>query len=144
MKLSDYEQMPTIEAIMTPCLYFAQTSDSLSQIFHLMEKHKIRHIPIKQGEQIVGIISERDLRWMKAPVLSLPDPEEIPVHYIQMNQPYIVETNTPLNTVIAEMSQKKIGSAIVVKSGKLSGIVTTIDICNALVELVESQFQPDH
>ena len=39
------------------------------------------------------------------------------------------------------MSQRKIGSAIVVKSKKLSGIVTTTDICNALVELLESQFE---
>lgn len=141
MKLSDYEQMPTIEAIMQPFPYFAQISDSISKIFELMEKHKIRHIPIKQGEQIVGIISERDLRWMETPAITLPDPEEIPVHHIQMKQPYIVETDTLLNTVIAEMSQRKIGSAIVVKSKKLSGIVTTTDICNALVELLESQFE---
>ena len=141
MKISDYEQMPTVEAIMQPSPYFAQTSDPVSKILDLMGKHKIRHIPIKQGEQIVGIISERDLRWMETPAMSLPDPEEIPVHHIQVNQPYIVETDTPLNTVIAEMSKRKIGSAIVVKSGKLSGIVTTTDICNALVELLESQFQ---
>ncbi len=63
------------------------------------------------------------------------------IDHIQMNQPYIVETDTPLNTVITEMSKRKIGSAIVVKSGKLSGIVTTTDIGNALVELLESQFQ---
>ena len=84
MKISDCEQMPTVEAIMQPSPYFAQTNDSVSKILDLMRKHKIRHIPIKQGEQIVGIISERDLRWMETPAMSLPDPEEIPVHPEQL------------------------------------------------------------
>ena len=56
-----------------------------------MKEHDIRHVPIKQGEQVVGIISERDLRWMRSPALLLPDPEEIPVAHVQVNNLYTVE-----------------------------------------------------
>ena len=140
MKLSDYNQMPTVAAIMKPFPYFAHPEDSVAHILELMKQQDIRHIPIKQGERVVGIISERDLRWMGSPALVLPDPEEIPVHYVQVNNPYTVEITTSLNRVLQEMSERKIGAAVVVKSGQLAGIVTVTDICRALAELLESRF----
>ena len=140
MKLSDYNHMPTVAAIMKPFPYFAQPDDPVSHILELMKQHDIRHVPIKQFERVVGIVSERDLRWMGSPALVLPDPEEIPVRHVQVNNPYTVEITTPLNTVVREMSERKIGAAIVVKSGQLAGIVTVTDICSALEELLESKF----
>ncbi len=140
MKLSDYDQMPTVEALMKSFPYFAQLYDTVAKIDRLMKHHNIRHIPIKQGEQVIGIISERDLRWMRSPALLLPDPEEIPVAHVQVSNPYTVEITTPLNIVLQEMSKRKIGAAVVVKSGKLVGIVTVTDICTALAEVLTAQF----
>ncbi len=140
MKLSDYNQMPSVAALMKSCPYFAQPNDTVAQIDRLMKEHDIRHIPIKQGEQVVGIVSERDLRWMRSPALLLPDPEEIPVAHVQINNPYTVEITTPLNKVLQEMSERKIGAAVVVKSGELAGIVTVTDICSALAEVLTAQF----
>ena len=121
MKLSDYNQMPTVAALMKSFPYFAQPDDTVAQIDRLMKEHDIRHIPIKQGGQVIGIVSERDLRWMRSPALLLPDPEEIPVAHVQINNPYTVEITTPLNKVLQEMSERKIGAAVVVKSGELAG-----------------------
>ncbi len=140
MKLSDYNQMPTVAALMKSLPYFARPDDTVAQVDRLMKEHDIRHVPIKQGEQVVGIISERDLRWMRSPALLLPDPEEVPVAHVQVNNPYTVEITTPLNTVLQEMSERKIGAAVVVKSGKLVGIVTVTDICRALAEVLTAQF----
>ncbi len=140
MKLSDYKQMPTVEALMKLCPYFAQPDDTVAQIDRLMKEHDIRHIPIKQGGQVIGIVSDRDLRWMRSPALLLPDPEEIPVAHVQINNPYTVEITTPLNTVLQEMSERKIGAAVVVKSGELAGIITVTDVCSALAEVLVAQF----
>ncbi len=140
MKLSDYDQMPTVEALMKSFPYFARPDDTVAQIDRLMKQHDIRHIPIKQGEQVIGIVSERDLRSLRGPSLLLPDPEEIPVAHVQVNNPYTVEITTPLNIVLQEMSERKIGAAVVVKSGELAGIVTVTDICSALAEVLTAQF----
>ena len=140
MKLSDYNQMPTVEAIMKLSPYYAQPNQSVAHILALMKQHDIRHVPIKQDGRVVGIVSERDLRWMAMPAIVLPDPEEIPVYHVQVNKPYTVESNTPLNTVLQEMSERKIGAAVVVKSGELAGIVTVTDICRVLAEILESRF----
>ena len=140
MKLLNYEQMPTVAALMQPFPYFAEPKDSVAHIIKLMEDHSIRHIPIKQGDQVVGIISERDLRWMKSPAIVMPDADEIPVHHVMTFNPYVVDINTPLTSVVSEMTEKKIGAAIVTSSGRLVGIVTVIDLCRALGELLESEF----
>ena len=140
MKLSDYNQMPTVAAIMKPCPYFAQPEESVAHLLKLMKQHDIRHVPIQKGGRVVGIVSERDLRWMGSPAIVLPDPEEIPIVHVQTNSPYTVEITTPLNTVVQEMAERKIGAAVVVKSGELVGIVTVTDICRVLAGVLESQF----
>ena len=38
------------------------------------------------------------------------------------------------------MAERKIGAAVVVKSGELAGIVTVTDVCSALAEVLTAQF----
>jgi CBS domain-containing protein len=140
MKLLDYRQMPTIAALMQPFPFFAKPDTSVANIIELMNEHNIRHIPIKQGDRIVGIVSERDLRWIGNPKIVLPITFDIPVAHVMTYNPYSVDINTPLTDVIMEMTEQKLGAAIVLSAGRLAGIVTTIDICRALGELLESQF----
>ena len=133
--------MPTVAALMQPFPFFAEPNTSVESILELMKCHNIRHIPIKQRDRVVGIVSERDLRWMGSPALVLPVTDEIPVHHVMTPNPYMVEIDTPLTDVIFEITKRKIGAAIVLSSGKLAGIITVIDICRALGELLESEFR---
>lgn len=143
MRLLDYKQMPTVAALMQAFPYFAEPDTSVAYILKLMKTHNIRHIPIKSSDRIVGIVSERDLRWMGSPAIVLPVPDEIPVHHVMTPNPYVVDIDTPLTSVISEMTERKFGAVIVVSEGRLAGIVTTIDICRALGELLQSQFRPE-
>ena len=54
--------------------------------------------------------------------------------------PYVVDINTSLITVVSKMTEDKIGAAIVTSSGRLAGIVTVIDLCRALAELLATQY----
>ncbi|MCC0178957.1 CBS domain-containing protein, partial [Waterburya agarophytonicola K14] len=54
--------------------------------------------------------------------------------------PYTAEINTPLPAVIDEMTKQKIGAAIIVRSDRLAGIVTIIDICQAFSEILKGEF----
>ncbi|MBE9047102.1 CBS domain-containing protein [Pleurocapsales cyanobacterium LEGE 10410] len=132
--------MPTVEALMQPSPYSVKPDASVAEMVKLMREHQIRHIPIQIGDRVIGIVSERDLGWMKSPAIVLPDANEIPVRHVMTANPYAVEVDTPLTTVVSVMSERKIGAAIVLKEGKLAGIVTVIDICHALVEFLNSEF----
>ncbi|WP_144054359.1 HPP family protein [Pleurocapsa sp. PCC 7319] len=140
MTLLDHKRMPTVATLMQPFPYFAELNDSVARILELMHDHNIRHIPIKQGDRVIGIISERDLRWMKSPAIVIPAADEIPVHHVMTYNPYVVDINTPLTTVISRITKEKIGAAIVTSSGRLAGIVTVIDLCRALAELLDTEF----
>ena len=69
-----------------------------------------------------------------------PDPEKVRVRDVQSGDPYTVELGTPLSTVMSVMAERKLGTAVVVRSGKLAGIVTVTDVCRALGELLEARF----
>lgn len=140
MKLLNRKSMPTVAALMQPFPYFAEFNASVADILELMHNHSIRHIPIKQGDNVVGIISERDLRWMKSPAIAIPAADEIPVHHVMTYNPYIVDMSTPLITAVSRMTEEKIGAAIVTSSGRLAGIVTIIDLCRAFGELLEEEY----
>ena len=164
--LLDYKKMPTVAALMRPFPYYAEPHTSVARIIELMNNHQIRHVPIKQGAQpkgqgvssdhhltttgnnssspdsqrIIGIVSERDLRWLGNSKLDLPVSHEIPVCHIMTYHPYVADINTPLATVVEEMTKQKIGAAIVTKSDRLAGIVTVIDVCRAFAEILKSEF----
>ena len=141
MKILEYQQMPSIAVLMQPFPYFVDPNTSVVQIRELMKSHNIRHIPIQQKEHIVGIISERDLPRIGNSAIVPPVTEEIPVRNIMTLDPYAVEIDTPLTTVIFEIIQRKIGAAIILSSGKFVGIVSVIDICRAFGELLDSEYQ---
>ena len=86
-----------------------------------MGEHAIRHVPVLSEGRVVGIVSAR------APHVVVPDP-------------YVVEISTPLDEVVATMAQRRIGSAVVVKKGKLAGILSVTDVCRVLAELLRQRF----
>ena len=141
MKLLEYQQMPTIAVLMQPFPYFVEPNTSVGQIRDMMQSHNIRHIPIQQKESIVGIVSERDLCRMGNSLEVSSVTAEIPVRNIMTLDPYVVEIDTPLTTVIFEITKRKIGAAIILSSGKLAGIVTVTDVCRAFAELLDSEYK---
>ena len=141
MKLLEYQQMPSIAVLMQPFPYFVEPNTPVGEVRELMQIHNIRHIPIQQKEHIVGIISERDLPRIDNLAVALPTSDDLPARNIMTLNPYVVEVDTPLTTVIFEITQRKIGAVIVLSFGKLVGIVSVIDICRAFGELLDSAYK---
>jgi acetoin utilization protein AcuB len=58
-----------VSRYMTQKLITATPDMTVKQAFLLMRTHRVRHIPVVEGEKLVGIISDRDLRrprWAEA------------------------------------------------------------------------------
>jgi CBS domain-containing protein len=51
----------TVNDIMTAELVIGLLDDELTEVAGIMDEKWIRHVPILDGEQIVGIISQRDI-----------------------------------------------------------------------------------
>jgi CBS domain-containing protein len=107
-----------------------------------MRQHGIRPGPVKQDDGVVGLISESDLRWLGGAGAPAVDPDALLVRDVQLPPPYAVDLSAPLGPVLLEMARRHVGSAIVLRSGRLAGIVTETDVCRALGTLLERRFGP--
>ena len=119
--------IPSIGSVMTPFPYVAQVDDSLLVARTLMVEHAIRHLPVKDGTTLVGVLTDRDLKRALDPNLGLPPEEELFVRDVFVPDAYVVDVTEPLDRVLDQMSTRHIGSALVTKNGRLVGIFTLVD-----------------
>lgn len=50
-----------VRDVMTTRLYTASADDSLLEVMHLMTERRCRHVPVMEGELLVGLVSIGDL-----------------------------------------------------------------------------------
>jgi CBS domain-containing protein len=57
------EELPqlTVSRLMTKVVVVCSPEDSITKVMKLMTQRRVRHLPVKQGDQLVGIISIGDV-----------------------------------------------------------------------------------
>ncbi|MBX3235803.1 MAG: CBS domain-containing protein [Nitrospiraceae bacterium] len=99
---------------------------------HLMDQRHVRHLAVTEGNDIVGIVSVRDLvrHFMQAdsgPVQALNDVYR-PLSILMRTDIATIDTRDSLASAIEVMAARKIGSVFVREAGELVGILTETDI----------------
>lgn len=123
---------------MTTTPFAINSEASLSEAMDVMKDKKIRHLPVLKGGKIFGLISDRDLKSIFA--FAGTNPKILKVGDICNDEPYLTKPDALLNEVAHEMAARKVGSAVVVDNGKLVGIFTATDACQALSDICELKF----
>ena len=121
---------------------FVDEGDSMKKAMDLLKEHEIRHLPVlKDGEKLVGILSERDIKQASpSPATALEIREiyylldKVKVKQIMTRRPYTVSSSAPIEEAALILREKKIGCLPVVDDGKLVGILTETDIIDAFIE----------
>jgi len=121
-----------ISRLMTYKPTTVSSQDNLQTAATLMERGGFRRVPVVDGDALVGIISDRDVRRH--------------VGYLQSTKITAAMTPDP-KTVTPKMSVEdaarlmishKIGGLPVVENGRLVGIVSTSDILKAFLNVVQA------
>jgi acetoin utilization protein AcuB len=133
-------RMPIVGAVMTSFPYFVPADATAATMERLMDEHGIRHLPVQENGQVIGIVSERDLHHYVKREAPKAEKDKILARHIMVPEPYIASFRAPLNEVVFEMAKRRIGSVIVQRQGKLAGILSAIDVCRILGEYLESMF----
>lgn len=128
--------------VMTPFPHSVDLGASLLEARQFMKEHKIRHLPITKDGELCGIVTDHDIKIMLGPEFGSPDPNELSVLDVYVDDPYVVDIATHLASIVSTFVERKIGSAIVTKQGKLVGILTTRDVCRALAEYLNERDNP--
>ena len=130
MKVSKY---------MTTKLITTTPKTSVKDAFLLMRTHRVRHLPVVEGDKLVGIISDRDLRrpqWVDA----LDDwtayyqiNDDTQVKDVMTDKPEVVRTYDTIRKAVKVLQERRYGALPVLdKKGDLVGILSAQDLLSAL------------
>ena len=109
-----------------------QPDDTLAKAKVMMDVGGFRRLPVVKVSEVVGMLTERDLR---AHVGNL---ESIKVNAAMSTPVVSVGPNSTVQVATRLMLRHKVGGLPVLDNGKLVGIVTTIDMLRAFLEVVET------
>lgn len=128
-------QYPTLRQYMTPGPHTISPDRSLAAARKLMLQHGIRHLPVVEGQKVVGLLSERDVLLVE----SLPNvvPTSVRVSEAMTIEVFTESPDAPVGEVVQTMIAGKLGSVVVVEQDRVVGVFTTIDALRALEALLE-------
>ncbi|MCB0370304.1 MAG: CBS domain-containing protein [Bdellovibrionales bacterium] len=133
------KSIPSIERYMTAAPITIGVEQSLEKASKLMYEHQIRHLPVLKGGQLVGILSDRDIKMVTS--LKDVDPTKVAIEEALTADPFTVSPKAPLNEVCAQMAEHKFGSVLVLDNHKLVGIFTWVDALYAFQELLDTRLK---
>jgi CBS domain-containing protein len=109
-------------------------NDALSIADDVMRLGRIRHLPVVDDGQLVGIVSQRDLfRGALARALGYGAHAQqkllgqLLVKEVMTNDPVTIAPDAPLAEAARLMLERKIGCVVVVEGGRVVGILTESD-----------------
>ncbi|MEQ1790917.1 MAG: CBS domain-containing protein [Nitrospiraceae bacterium] len=121
-----------VDQIMTSPLLTIAPDRPMLDASHLMETNHVRYLCVSDKDEIVGVISVRDLARYFV------DSEGGPVHDLDnVYRPLSLLMHQTLETIASErtvleaaqtMAEKRIGSLLVMEAGEMVGIVTETDV----------------
>ena len=127
-----------ISDVMTPCPYKISFEKSMEEAIKFFELRNIRHLPVVKEDEVVGLLSLRDVELGKFLCESTglcPSAGDLCV-----SDPYVVANNTPIGEVTQAMADKKTDCALVVDpEGNFVGIFTTTDACRLVKMLLDQK-----
>ena len=132
MSREDFNQSSIlIQDIMARTLISVNTSTTALQIAKMMEQGGIGAIIVKENNNPIGIVTDRDFATkIAANSLSLDTPAEK-----IMSSPLItINHNEPISAAAERMSSKKIRKLAVTENGKIVGLITSTDLVNQLAK----------
>lgn len=132
------KQVPMISKYMTAMPHTINSDLSIKKASEMMRSHGIRHLPVQRGGNLIGVLSDRDIKLAN----SFADAEKLTVEDVMTSDPYVITPDSPLDTVVLAMAEHKYGCAIIQQgNGKVVGIFTAVDGLRAFSEVLNLRYK---
>lgn len=125
---------PTVAAMMVEVASLVRrqpiTIDSgmtIRETAAMMSNKDVSSVMVMQGEQLVGLVTDRDLR-RRCVAIGLSGAE--PIDQIMTPDPVVIEGNTLTAQALMTMTRKRFHHLPVTRDGKLIGMITATDLAN--------------
>ncbi len=132
MASAHVEAHTSMTQIMSSPLQTIPSNKSMLDASHFMEQLGVRHLCVTEGDEIVGLISIRDLvRYFvyaqSGPIRDL-DNVYRPLSVLMRTQIETIDSEAPVELAAQQMATKQIGALLVKQEQELKGIVTERDL----------------
>lgn len=124
-----------LQDIMNTNIKTISLDESIVVANDIMWRQRIHHLVVKQGDQVVGVISDTDLGGAEA--TDIPDDQKVSDR--MHSQLITAEPTTTLKRAAAIFQERKIHCLPVMDKGNLVGMVTSADL-----EELEKRGVPEH
>jgi CBS domain-containing protein len=114
------------DVMMTTRLATVRPGDDLALAAQIMSWSNGRHLPVVEGDETVGVISERDILTHRRPGST--GASDIAVREVMRHPAVTIDADAPLVAAISLMFGRKLGCLPVLEEGTLVGILTTTDL----------------
>ena len=129
------KSIPPVKAVMTPFPHSIEAGEPMIKAREMMTGYGFHHLPVIDQGELVGVISEPDLRRAEST-----DSGARRVAEVTRQESFLVDLSEPLDRVLAKMARLQVGSVLVVKEDRLAGIFTVTDACRSFAECLRAQF----
>jgi len=125
------------QELMTTALVTIKPTDSVREALARMEDQEIRHLPVLEGKRLAGMVSDRDLREYRLPVMEeIQNPEyaddllDTPVADVMNTDVVTLEPSETVKAAIDLMLEYGVGALPVVDRNRdeLVGILSYVDV----------------
>ncbi len=124
-----------IEQVMTDKVTVANLHNKFSQVMDFFQLFKIHHLPVMDGDTIIGIISVHDVlhfmheRFLKGDALTLAQLDsDFSIANIMTPNPVTISPDATLLEALELFDEGKFRALPVAEDGKIRGIITYKDL----------------
>jgi acetoin utilization protein AcuB len=117
--------------------------EPIRRAWDLVEEQKLRRFPVLDGDKLVGIVTDIDLRDATASSIVLTEKkyhdfllDAVKIESIMTPDPRTVTPDTSLKEAARIILDMKVGGLPVVEQEKLVGIITETDLLGSLIDLL--------
>ncbi len=114
---------------MTPDPLTLAPTATVGEAYALMKDRGFRHVPVAEGDLLLGVFSLTDVGHLGARV---PEIMALQLHEVMSRKIVTVKPKDSVAAAATLMASKKINCLIVVVANRIAGIVTTYDLLDAL------------
>jgi len=139
-----YNWMKVLD-VMTPNPLTVAAIESVSVANELMSENNIRQSPVVDGHELVGIVTDRDVRvFLSGALLTNPAEREkaleTPVRHIMTTEPLFLAPDDDLEEAVEMLIEQKFGALPVVDEAEgLVGIVSYVDVLRCFLNRLREE-----
>lgn len=133
-----------VDGRMTPDPLTISPDAAVSEAKALLDRHGVRHLPVVEGNHLVGIITDSDIRQASLPGSAGNPAKEteallalLKVRDVMRREVLTISPGAGIGEAARLLLSRKAGGLVVVEGERVVGIITVTDALEALAEITE-------